>query len=100
MALERKDVEHVARLARLNFSEGELDTCTRELGSILEYIEQLSEVDVSDVQPLAHGAHGTNVFRDDEVAPSLEPEKFLRGAPDTDGQHFQVPKIIDTGEGH
>jgi len=100
MALERKDVEHVARLARLNFTDQELDDCTKELGSILEYIEQLNEVDVSDVQPLAHGASGVNVFRDDEVKPSLDPEKFLQGAPDTDGRHFQVPKIIDTGEGH
>lgn len=100
MALERKDVEHVARLARLELSEEELALYTRQLGEVLGYVEQLGEVDVADVEPLAHGAGGDNVFRKDGVKPSLEREKALEGAPDSDGWHFRVPKVIDTGEGH
>jgi aspartyl-tRNA(Asn)/glutamyl-tRNA(Gln) amidotransferase subunit C len=100
MALERKDVEHVARLARLELSEQELELYTRQLGDILGYVEQLREVDVEGVEPLAHGAHGENVFRADEARDSLEREKALGAAPDTDGWHFRVPRVIDSGEGH
>lgn len=100
MALDRKDVEHVAKLARLELSEEELALYTKQLGDILGYVEQLDEVDVAGVEPLAGGAHGDNVFRKDEVKPSLDREKALGGAPDSDGWHFRVPKVIDTGEGH
>ena len=100
MALDRKDVEHVAKLARLELSDRELETYTRQLGDILGYVEQLNEADVEDVKPLAHGAHGENVFREDEVKPSLERGRALEGAPDSDGYHFRVPRVIDTGEGH
>jgi aspartyl-tRNA(Asn)/glutamyl-tRNA(Gln) amidotransferase subunit C len=100
VALDRKDVEHVAKLARLELSEEELELYTRQLGDILKYVEQLNEVDVKGVEPLAHGAHGQDVFRVDGVKPSLAREKALDGAPDSDGQHFRVPKVIDTGEGH
>jgi len=100
MALERKDVEHVARLARLHLSDEELELYTRQLGDILGYVEQLNEADVAGVKPLAHGAHGGNVFREDRVRPSLARETALEGAPDSDGWHFRVPKVIDTGEGH
>ncbi len=100
MALDRKDVEHVARLARLELSEEELALYTRQLDDILGYVEQLDEVDVAGVEPLAHGAHGDNVFRKDVAKPSLDREKALEGAPDSDGWHFRVPKVIDSGEGH
>jgi aspartyl-tRNA(Asn)/glutamyl-tRNA(Gln) amidotransferase subunit C len=100
MALGRKDVEHVARLARLEFSEEELATYTRQLADILGYVEQLSEADVEGVAPLAHGAHGGNVFRADEVRASLAREKALEAAPEGDGRYFGVPRVIDTGEGH
>jgi aspartyl-tRNA(Asn)/glutamyl-tRNA(Gln) amidotransferase subunit C len=100
VALERKDVEHVARLARLELSEEELDLYTRQLGEVLGYVEQLEDVDVSGVEPLAHGAHGGNVFRADQVGDSLQRGKALEAAPDGDGRHFRVPRVIDTGEGH
>ena len=100
MALEREDIQHVAKLARLELSEEELRTYTRQLGDILGYVEQLDEVSVDGVEPLAHGAHGKNVFRNDEVKPSLDRDRALKGAPDSDGWHFRVPRVIDTGEGH
>ena len=100
MALDRKDVEHVAKLARLELSEQELELYTRQLGDVLGYVEQLGEVNVEGVEPLAHGAHGGNVFREDRAGRSLDREKVLEGAPDSDGRFFRVPKVIDTGEGH
>ena len=72
----------------------------RQLGDILGYVEQLGEADVEGVEPLAHGAGGENVFRADEAGPSLQREKALEGAPDSDGWHFRVPKVIDAGGGH
>jgi len=100
MALDRKDVEHVARLARLELSEAELALYTRQLGDILGYVDKLKEADVEGVEPLAHGEARGNVFRADEVKPSIDREKALKGAPDGDGRFFRVPKVIDTGEGH
>ncbi len=100
MALERKDVEHVARLARLELTEEELAIYTRQLGDILGYVEQLNEANIAGVEPLAHGAHGANVFRDDRVGKSLDRAAALAGAPDEDGRHFRVPKVIDSGGGH
>jgi len=99
MALERKDVEHVAKLARLELTEAELGLYTRQLGDILGYVAQLDQVDVAGVEPLAHGAHGGNVFRADEVGQSLERGQALGAAPDTDGWHFRVPRVIESGEG-
>lgn len=100
MALERKDVEHVARLARLELSERELALYTRQLGDILKYIEKLDQADTSGVEPLAHAAAPGNVFREDSVGPSLPAEKALEQAPDADGRFFRVPRIIEAGEGH
>mgnify|MGYP001094637305 CR=1 FL=1 len=100
MALERKDVEHVARLARLELTEEELELYTRQLGDIIGYVEQLNEAEVTGVEPLAHGAHGSNVFRDDRVGASLDREAALEAAPDDDGRHFRVPRVIDSGGGH
>ena len=100
MALERKDVEHVAKLARLELTEEELALYTRQLGDILKYVEQLNGADTAGVEPLARAASAGNVFREDQVRPSLERAAALGQAPDADGWFFRVPRIIDTGEGH
>jgi len=100
MALDRKDVEHVARLARLELSEEELALYTRQLSEVLGYVDNLKEAEVEGVEPLAHGGARGNVFRADQVKPSIDREKALGGAADADGRFFRVPKIIDTGEGH
>ncbi len=97
MALERKEVEHVALLARLELSEEELTRFHRQLDNILGYVEKLNEADTSGVEPLAHAAASGNVFREDEVKPSLERAEALAQAPDSDGWFFRVPRIIDMG---
>ena len=94
MAITIKDVEHIAELARLKFSEKELDNFTHQLNEILSYVEKLNELDTENVEPLSHPVENTNVFRDDEVKPSVPTEEALKNAPDKNESFFKVPKVI------
>ena len=89
------DVEKIAKLARLKLSTDEIQRLTGELGQILEYVEILNEVDTTDVQPMAHAVEQSNVFRADEVRPSLDRAAALQNAPKSNGEFFVVPKILD-----
>ena len=95
MKLNRKDVEHVALLSRLELSEQELDKFTGQLDAILEYIDVLNQVDTSAVEPMAHVLEIRNVMRSDEVQPSLPMEAALQNAPDAEDGFFKVPKIVE-----
>jgi len=95
MKLNRKDVEHVALLSRLDLSETELDKFTGQLDAILEYIDVLNQVDTSTVEPMAHVLEIRNVMRADEVQPSLPREAALQNAPDAEDGFFKVPKIVE-----
>ena len=95
MKLNRKDVEHVALLSRLELSEQELDKYTGQLDAILEYIDVLNQVDTSAVEPMAHVLEIRNVMRSDEVQPSLPREAALQNAPDAEDGFFKVPKIVE-----
>ena len=94
MAVTIKDVEHIAELARLKFSEKELDNFTHQLNEILSYVEKLNELDTENVEPLSHPVENTNVFRDDEVMPSVKREEALKNAPNKNESFFKVPKVI------
>ena len=94
MPLSRAEVEHIARLARLHLSPEEIDTYTRELTVILEYVDQLRAVDTTGVEPREQFITAENVFRDDVVKPSLPREQALANGPDHDGEYFHVPKVI------
>ena len=95
MKLNRKDVEHVALLSRLELSETELGKFTGQLDAILEYIDVLNQVDTSAVEPMAHVLEIRNVMRSDEVQPSLPREAALQYAPDAEDGFFKVPKIVE-----
>ena len=95
MKLNRKEVEHVALLSRLELSEQELDKFTGQLDAILEYIDVLNQVDTSAVEPMAHVLEIRNVMRSDEVQPSLPREAALQNAPDAEDGFFKVPKIVE-----
>ena len=95
MKQNRKDVEHVALLSRLELSEQELDKFTGQLDAILEYIDVLNQVDTSAVEPMAHVLEIRNVMRSDEVQPSLPREAALQNAPDAEDGFFKVPKIVE-----
>ena len=89
------EVLHVARLARLELSEAELETMRAQLTSILTYIDRLKALDVTGVEPTSHAVPLVNVMRDDEVAPSFPQDEMLRNAPDRVGELFRVPRIIE-----
>ena len=95
MGLTEKDVEHVARLARLEITAEEKARYTGQLANILGHAEELKTVDVTQVQPTFHVLPMKNVFREDSVKPSLKREEVLQNAPDKSKGAFRVPKIIE-----
>ncbi len=94
MAVTVHDVDHIARLARLSFTEEEKHRLTGELNTILGYMEQLNSVPTDHVEPLSHVIDLENVVRDDIRSPGLSTEEALRNAPSHDDKFFKVPKVI------
>lgn len=95
MSLSKAEVEHVARLARLELSETEKEEFTGQLNEILHFVEQLNQLDTKAVEPTAHAIPVANVFRQDEVKSSLDPELALANAPDRVDNFFKVPKVLE-----
>ena len=93
--IERKDVEHVARLARLALTDDELERMREQLNGILAYIEKLNELDTEGVEPTSHAVPMLNVMRDDEPGACLPRDEALANAPDRAGEFFRVPRIIE-----
>ena len=89
--IDRDQVLHVARLARLRLDEAEVETMTGELSKVLDHIEKISELDLEGVEPTSHVVELENVLRADVPRPSLPREKALEQAPDSDGSGFRVP---------
>ncbi|MDP5337203.1 MAG: Asp-tRNA(Asn)/Glu-tRNA(Gln) amidotransferase subunit GatC [Nodularia sp. (in: cyanobacteria)] len=94
--IDREQVHKVALLARLELTSEEEEQFTTQLGSILDYIEQLNEVDVTDVLPTTRAIDVSNVTRKDELQPYPEREAILNGAPEQEGEFFKVPKIMNS----
>ncbi len=93
--ITKKDVEHVARLARLSLSEEDKTNLTDQLGKILGYIEKLSEPDTSKVQPTAHPFASKTVWREDKTFRWSPAEPLLDNAPEKEENFFKVNKVID-----
>jgi aspartyl-tRNA(Asn)/glutamyl-tRNA(Gln) amidotransferase subunit C len=89
--IDRNQVLHVARLARLRLGEEEIPRMSRELSSVLDHIEKISELDLEGVTPTSHVIELENVFRADEPRESLPTERILDGAPDVAQGGFRVP---------
>jgi aspartyl-tRNA(Asn)/glutamyl-tRNA(Gln) amidotransferase subunit C len=89
--IDRDQVLHVARLARLRLSDEELERMPAELSKILEHVERMNRLDLEGVPPTSHVVELQNVVREDVPRPSLPREKALRGAPDVAGGGFRVP---------
>lgn len=94
MSVTIKDVEYVAALARLSFSDVEKQKLTAQLNEILAYMEQLNTLDTQSVEPLSQVIALSNVFREDSLRPSLSREETLRNAPVKSEKFFKVPKVI------
>ncbi len=95
MKITKQEVEHVAKLARLQLAEEAKDTFAEQLSNILTYVEQLSELDTKGVEPTAHVLDIRNVMREDVPGESLPQERALANAPDKAAGHYRVPKIIE-----
>jgi aspartyl-tRNA(Asn)/glutamyl-tRNA(Gln) amidotransferase subunit C len=93
--ISREDVQHVARLARLEISAEDLVRMQAELSNILAYIDKLRSVDTAGVPPTSHAVPLTNVMREDESSPSLPLADMLANAPEAAGDFFRVPRIVE-----
>jgi len=94
MKITAQEVQKVAELARLDLDDSQVDHLAEQLAAILEYMDKLSEVDTSDIDPTAHAIELTNAFREDAVHEHLDREKSLANAPQSEEGSFVVPKII------
>jgi aspartyl-tRNA(Asn)/glutamyl-tRNA(Gln) amidotransferase subunit C len=89
--IEREQVEHVAKLARLKLTDEETEKMAGELSGILEHVNRISELDLEGVEPTSHVVALENVFRPDEPRPSWERDEVLESAPDPASGAFRVP---------
>ncbi|MEX0873872.1 MAG: Asp-tRNA(Asn)/Glu-tRNA(Gln) amidotransferase subunit GatC [Actinomycetota bacterium] len=95
MAISREEVEHVARLARLELSEQEIELFREQLSAVLERAQRIQSLDLDEVPPTAHPVELSNVWREDVVVPPPESEAILANAPERDGSFFRVPRILE-----
>jgi aspartyl-tRNA(Asn)/glutamyl-tRNA(Gln) amidotransferase subunit C len=89
------DIEHVARLARLELADEEKARLREQLGVILEAAAKVSEVATDDVPPTAYAIPRSNVLRPDEITPSLTTEEVLSNAPEVEDDRFKVPRVVE-----
>lgn len=91
--ISREEVEHVAQLARLHFDDDELTHLQSELSQIIDYVQQISELDLSGLQPTSHAIALKNVLRPDVPVPGLSNEEAVNNAPQVERGQFVVPRI-------
>jgi aspartyl-tRNA(Asn)/glutamyl-tRNA(Gln) amidotransferase subunit C len=92
--ITRDDVAHVARLARLQLTDAELDTFTEQLAKVLDHAGDVEALDVGDVPPTAHPYPLANVLRSDEEQPCLDRDAVLAAAPAVEDGRFRVPPVL------
>lgn len=95
MSITAKNVDHVAKLARLQLSEADTERFTDQLNAILKYAEKLNELDTDHVEPTSHPMPLVNVMREDNVRPSWPIEGVLKNAPDEEDGQFKVPAVLE-----
>ena len=94
MKITKTEVLHVAHLARLDIGETDIDRFARQIGTILDYVDTLKQVDTTGVPATSHAIVRTNAFREDELQNHLDPDAALANAPEKDEGAFVVPKVI------
>lgn len=94
MKITSEEARRIARLAHLDFSDAEHEELARQLNDILEYVERIGALDTSAVSPTSHIQESGEAFRDDVERPSLPEAEVLSNAPESDGGHFKVPRVI------
>ena len=94
MKISKEEVLYVANLARLDIDEAAVDKLTGQIGNILEYVDQLKQVDTTGITPTSHAVPLTNAFREDLEKPHLERDAALSNAPQPEDGFFVVPKLV------
>ncbi|MBC2709858.1 MAG: Asp-tRNA(Asn)/Glu-tRNA(Gln) amidotransferase subunit GatC [Desulfosarcina sp.] len=94
MKITKEEVLHVAHLARLDIDDADVDRFAGQIGTILDYVDTLKQVDTTGVAATSHAITLTNAFREDEQKSHLDPEASLANAPEKDDGAFVVPKVI------
>lgn len=97
--IDEAQVQHIARLARLNLTPDEVRLFARQLADILDYFQQLNSADTAGVEPLTYPLPLTNVLAADEPAEPFEPRRALANAPQREGHFFKVPPVLDQDSG-
>lgn len=95
MKVTEEEAKHIASLARLKFSDQEIQKYAKDLGDIAEFVEKLNEVNVEGITPTAHILNIKNVFRKDELMESYNREELFRNAPSWDAGCISVPKVVE-----
>ena len=95
MAISKDEVKYIAHLARLGLTVLEIERFQKQLEEILAYVDKLKDLDVANVEPMAHALDIKNVYRPDAVKPSLQSAKILKIAPSVEGNFYKVPKVIE-----
>ncbi len=93
------EVRHVAKLSRLRLTDEQVHHFAQQLSAILGYVSKLNELDVSNIEPMAHAVDLTDVLRQDEPTEGIEIETVLANAPDAEKPFFKVPKVLGDGSG-
>lgn len=95
MVMDKKEIEYIANLSRIELTEAEKEVFIHQLSSILSYIEKLNTLDTENIKPLAHTMNVSNVFRDDKPESSISREDAFINAPAKIDAFFKVPKVIE-----
>ena len=95
MKIDRKEVAHIAQLARLTFEGEQIEIVRAQLNNILDYFDKLQELNTEDIEPTSHAVVLNNVFRNDSVEESPAKERSLKNAPSQEKGCFKVPKVIE-----
>jgi len=95
MSVTNEEVKHIANLARLHFTDEEVEKLTGEMNKILDYVDKLHEIDTTDVEPLKHITDMNTALRTDETKEQLSHEEALKNAPNADSDYFRVPRVLE-----
>ena len=95
MIIDKKTIEYIANLSRIELSDQEKEVFIHQLSDILSYIEKLNKLNTEDIKPMAYSINTTNVFREDKLEPPISREDALNNAPSAMGGFFKVPKVIE-----
>ena len=95
MKIDKDSIKKIAHLARLEFNESSAEKMSSDMSQILDWVEQLNEIDTAGVEPLTTMSSELNVMREDKVGKHLDHEAGLKNAPKRDADYFRVPKVLE-----